>query len=225
MGKKRVARYSYGVSADSRRANEGVQQHCGAGERARGRTRKSLYMWREQLDPESVMSRKPGPPRKVTGGRTGEGGRAAETGVGRQDSGVGFFQRCLAKSRGSTPAEQKLWRQDIYDQIREVMSLQGSLSVERMCQLAQVSRAGFYRSLQEQEPDREEMELRAAIQQIFLEHRRRYGYRRITKELRRRHDGEPQTSAAADAKQTICWRCSGALTWLPRIPNMSWRSI
>jgi transposase InsO family protein len=30
------------------------------------------------------------------------------------------------------------------------------------------------------------MELRAAIQQIFLEHRRRYGYRRITKELRRR---------------------------------------
>jgi transposase InsO family protein len=65
------------------------------------------------------------------------------------------------------------------------MSLQGNLSVERMCQLAQVSRAGFYRSLQEQEPDREELELRAAIQQIFLEHRRRYGYRRITKELRR----------------------------------------
>jgi putative transposase len=54
-----------------------------------------------------------------------------------------------------------------------------------MCQLAQVSRASFYRSLQEQEPDREEMELRAAIQQIFLEHRRRYGYRRVTKELAR----------------------------------------
>ncbi len=30
------------------------------------------------------------------------------------------------------------------------------------------------------------MELRAAIQQIFLEHRRRYGYRRVSKELRRR---------------------------------------
>ena len=66
------------------------------------------------------------------------------------------------------------------------MSLQGNLSVERMCQLAQVSRASFYRSLQQQEPDREEMELRAAIQEIFLEHRRRYGYRRIAKELRRR---------------------------------------
>ena len=66
------------------------------------------------------------------------------------------------------------------------MSLQGNLSVERMCQLAQVSRASFYRSLQEQEPDREEMELRAAIHGIFLEHRRRYGYRRIAKELHRR---------------------------------------
>jgi putative transposase len=66
------------------------------------------------------------------------------------------------------------------------MSLQGSLSVERMCQLARVSRASFYRSLQQQEPEREEMEVRATIQQIFLQHRRRYGYRRISEELRRR---------------------------------------
>ncbi len=66
------------------------------------------------------------------------------------------------------------------------MRLQGSLSIERMCQLAQVSRAGFYRSFREQEPQREEMELRSAMQQIFLEHRRRYGYRRVSKELRRR---------------------------------------
>ena len=55
-----------------------------------------------------------------------------------------------------------------------------------MCQLAQVSRAGFYRSLQEQEPVQEEMEVRSTIQQIVLEHRRRYGYRRVTAELRRR---------------------------------------
>jgi len=66
------------------------------------------------------------------------------------------------------------------------MSLQGNLSVERMCQLAAVSRAGFYRSLQQQDPDLAEMELRATIQQLFLEHKRRYGYRRISKELRRR---------------------------------------
>ena len=66
------------------------------------------------------------------------------------------------------------------------MSLQGSLSIERMCQLAQVSRAGFYRSLQEHVPMKEEMEVRSTIQQIVVEHRRRYGYRRVTAELRRR---------------------------------------
>ncbi len=66
------------------------------------------------------------------------------------------------------------------------MSLQGSLSVERMCELARVSRASFYRSLREHQPGEEEMEVRSAIQQIAVEHRRRYGYRRISAELRRR---------------------------------------
>ena len=64
--------------------------------------------------------------------------------------------------------------------------MQGKLSVERMCQLAGVSRAGLYRSLQTNEPVEEEMEVRSAIQQIFAEHRRRYGYRRVSQELRRR---------------------------------------
>jgi len=66
------------------------------------------------------------------------------------------------------------------------MAVQGSLSVERMCQLAAVSRAGFYRFLQEGEPVEEDMEVRSAVQAIALEHRRRYGYRRMTAELRRR---------------------------------------
>jgi putative transposase len=66
------------------------------------------------------------------------------------------------------------------------MPMQGSLSIERMCQLARVSRAGFYRCLQEQMPVDEDMEVRSAIQQIAIEHRRRYGYRRIAAELRRR---------------------------------------
>jgi putative transposase len=66
------------------------------------------------------------------------------------------------------------------------MLLQGSLSIERMCQLVPVSRRSFYRSLKEQQPAEEELEVRSAIQQIALEHRRRYGYRRITAELYRR---------------------------------------
>jgi putative transposase len=66
------------------------------------------------------------------------------------------------------------------------MPLQGSLGIERMCRLTGVSRAGFYRSLQEQMPVEEDMAVRSAIQQIAVEHRRRYGYRRIAADLRRR---------------------------------------
>jgi hypothetical protein len=66
------------------------------------------------------------------------------------------------------------------------MPLQGRLSIEHMCQLVAVSRRGFYRSLRQREPAEEETEVRSLIQQIALEHRRRYGYRRITAELHRR---------------------------------------
>ena len=66
------------------------------------------------------------------------------------------------------------------------MPLQGRLSAEHMCQLVMVSRRGFYRSLRQREPREEETEVRSLIQQIALEHRRRYGYRRITAELQRR---------------------------------------
>jgi putative transposase len=65
-------------------------------------------------------------------------------------------------------------------------SLQGKLSVERMCTLAQVSRAGFYRWLKTKEPAAEETAVRSAIQEIAVQHRRCYGYRRITAQLRQR---------------------------------------
>lgn len=65
------------------------------------------------------------------------------------------------------------------------MPLQGSLSIERMYQLAQVSRAGYYRLLQGRAPVEEDMILRSAIQQMVLENRGLYGYRRVTVKLRR----------------------------------------
>jgi len=67
-----------------------------------------------------------------------------------------------------------------------MMPMQGSLNIEHMCFLAEVSRASFYRSLKEQEPLEENVEVRSLIQSIVLQHRRRYGYRRVTAELRRR---------------------------------------
>ena len=64
--------------------------------------------------------------------------------------------------------------------------MQGSLSIERMCLLARVSRAGFYRFLKVHVPREEDTEVRSAIQQVALQHRGRYGYRRVTAELKRR---------------------------------------
>ena len=66
------------------------------------------------------------------------------------------------------------------------MPRQDTLGVEPMCRLAGVSRAGFYRFLAQRHPGEEQMEVRAAIQQIVLEHRRRYGYRRVARQLRER---------------------------------------
>ena len=66
------------------------------------------------------------------------------------------------------------------------MPVQGGLSVERMCRISGVSRAGYYRSLAEEQPEVEQMLVRSAIQQVVLEHGRRYGYRRVTRELRTR---------------------------------------
>ena len=62
---------------------------------------------------------------------------------------------------------------------------QGELTVERMCFLARVSRAGYYRHWAASAPREEETAVRDAIQQIALEDRH-CGYRRITKELHRR---------------------------------------
>lgn len=84
---------------------------------------------------------------------------------------------------GTTTAELRCSRVSIYEQIREMMQLQGKGNIERLCRVASVSRAGFYRHWQEVEPDQEEVELRHQIQQIFMEHRGHYGGPRITRVL------------------------------------------
>jgi putative transposase len=58
------------------------------------------------------------------------------------------------------------------------------LPVERMCTLAGVSRASYYRSWQASAPRQEETEARDAVQRLALGHRH-YGHRRIAALLRR----------------------------------------
>lgn len=61
---------------------------------------------------------------------------------------------------------------------------QGELTVERLCLLARVSRAGYYRHWAASMPREEETAVRDAVQRVALANRR-YGYRRIAAQLRR----------------------------------------
>jgi transposase InsO family protein len=62
--------------------------------------------------------------------------------------------------------------------------LQGSLSIERMCALAEVSRASYYRQWRHTAPREEEIALRDVLQRLAVGHRH-YGYRRLTARVRR----------------------------------------
>ena len=94
--------------------------------------------------------------------------------------------------------------------------MQGSLSIERMCQLAKVSRAGFYRLLKETLPRQEDTEVRSAIQQVALEHRRRYGYRRVTAELKRRgmQVNHKRVARTVEFRQAGSRPAHGYLSWV-----------
>ena len=144
--------------------------------------RRLLYKWRDQVDPadadgevtlpnsrESTLRKEISKLKRLLADKTVE---------------VDFFRGALQK------VEARRQKSDISGEKASTMKsktrLQGSLSIERMCQLAQVSRAGFYRYLQGRAPVEECMIVRSAIQEIALEHRRCYGYRRVTAELRRR---------------------------------------
>ena len=61
---------------------------------------------------------------------------------------------------------------------------QGDLTVEAMCMLAGVSRAGYYRHWARSAPRQEQTAIRDHIQRAALANRR-YGYRRIAAQLRR----------------------------------------
>jgi len=63
-----------------------------------------------------------------------------------------------------------------------MMQLEGHVSIGQACDVARVSRPGFYRHYDEHEPRQADMVLRDAIQRIVLDNRY-YGYRRVTAEL------------------------------------------
>ena len=57
--------------------------------------------------------------------------------------------------------------------------------MEQQCQVAEVSRAGFYRYLQQTAPEQADLLLRARLQELAVAHHRLRGYRMLTALLRR----------------------------------------
>jgi transposase-like protein len=142
-----------------------------------------LYKWRYQLEPTEALS-EGAPPQNCRESTLRRGIGKLKRLLPDKMVEVDFFRGALQK------VEARRQRTDISGEKASTtkfeMPLQGSLSIERMCQLAQVSRAGFYRFLQSQAPAEEDITMRSTIQEIVLEHRQRYGYRRVAAELRRR---------------------------------------
>jgi putative transposase len=59
-----------------------------------------------------------------------------------------------------------------------------AVTIQRLCRIGGVSRAGYYRHFEASAPARADTDLRDTIQRLSLAHRH-YGYRRITAQLRR----------------------------------------
>jgi transposase InsO family protein len=91
----------------------------------------------------------------------------------------------LAAHRGTADAAGVDWESAVFQKVQEEVKAGHGVAIKRMLELAQMSRAGFYRFDNEaQAGPAPDMDLRDAIQRIALEWPS-YGRRRITAELRR----------------------------------------
>lgn len=98
--------------------------------------------------------------------------RELEQKIGQQQLDIDFFREA--------------WRNGVFQVIEKMMAdlPQGKLNIDRMCWLAGVSRASYYRHWLDSAPRRAETGLRDLIQKLVLGNAH-YGYRRIAALLRR----------------------------------------
>jgi transposase InsO family protein len=91
----------------------------------------------------------------------------------------------LAACRGAAQAAGVDFARIIYPYLEKEMSLATPLRLERLCRLAHVSRAGYYRWQDAPPVADRDLDLRDEIQRVALESPS-YGWPRITAELKRR---------------------------------------
>src|SRR6202790_4558431 len=139
--------------------------------------------------------------RRSAGGRPGQG-----EGAHRRAGASGwspttrprFFSQGLATCRRASGASPGAWRDQLFALIKDLSAAEKSQGenettsapekaiheVQHLCQLAQLSRAGYYRHLAPRESKRDDADIRDAIHRIALSDRF-YGYRRIAEQLKR----------------------------------------
>ena len=121
--------------------------------------------------------------REEPSGRKSGGRLGAQSGPASH--GNRFFAALPAACRRAAEAAGIDYARLVYPYLEKEVKLATLLPLRRLCELAQVSRAGFYRWRQAATPVADDMKLRDDIQRIALEFPY-YGWRRVTAELRRR---------------------------------------
>src|SRR6204780_74711 len=108
-----------------------------------------------------------------------------------------FFSQGLATCRRASGASPGAWRDQLFALIKDLSAAEKSQGenettsapekaiheVQHLCQLAQLSRAGYYRHLAPRESKRDDADIRAAIHRIALSDRF-YGYRKRMRSIR-----------------------------------------
>jgi hypothetical protein len=113
------------VPSNGSRATEALREYRSVVGRT-WRSSAAVVQMRDQLDPVDISAAPPPENRR-------------ESTLRKE---VSLLKRLLAEK---TLEVDFLWREAIYDEIQEVMPLQGSLSIERMCASRSVSPAFFIR--------------------------------------------------------------------------------
>src|SRR5277367_756950 len=126
--------------------------------------------------------------------RAGQGeGADRRAGASGWSSTIGprFFSQGLATCRRASGADPGAWRDQLYALIKDLSAVeksqgenqttsapeQATHEVQHLCQLAQLSRAGYYRHLAPRESKRDDADIRDAIHRAAL-FDRFYGYRK-----------------------------------------------